>query len=373
MRKAQRKIFCLLPLRSIDGIALTENIHTANLYSVHPLTPQKEMLRTLKLAVLALLTGLFLQTCVAEETLRYVPVIDGDWWNVTDSPDLGPLTGTRQQPVDFAVWQAADGTFQLWSCIRGIKAPGKSRLFHRWEAKNVTDTNWKPMGIAMQADPSLGEETNGLQAPHVIKDGGKYLMFYGSWNHICLAVSTDGKTFERVLNAEGKSSLFGGSLYNPRDPIAIKYGDLYICYYCAHEAKDDKTDRPKSAVFCRTSADLINWSEELIVSRGGSAYNERDWYGSDSECPFVQEIDGQYVHSRTQRYGQRQWSTVYSSDNPFDFGTDSDKFIVGSLPVAAPEIIKVGDQYYIIALKPGLDGMRAAKLRFDKKSFPKAQ
>jgi len=333
------------------------------------------MLRTLKIAVpgIALLIGLFLQTCVAEEALRYVPVVDGDWWNVADNPDLGPLTGANQQPVDFAVWQAADSTFQLWSCIRGIKGPGKSRLFHRWEAKNVTDTHWKPMGIAMQADPSVGEETNGLQAPHVIKDGDRYLMFYGSWDHICLAVGTDGKTFERVLNSEGKSSLFGSSLHNPRDPMVIKYGDLYVCYYCAHEAKDDKTDRPKSAVFCRATTDLKNWSEEWIVSRGGSVYNVGYWHGGDTECPFVQVIDGQYVFFRTQRYKPGPQNTQYCSDNPFDFGVDSDKYMVGSLPIAAPEVIKVGNQYYIFAVKPELDGIRAAKLRFDKKSFPKEQ
>jgi hypothetical protein len=38
--------------------------------------------------------------------------------------------------------------------------------------------------------------------------------------------------------------------------------------------------------------------------------------------------------------------------------------MIGQLPVAAPEIIKEGNQYYIVSLKPNLDGMKIAKLKF---------
>jgi hypothetical protein len=43
------------------------------------------------------------------------PFIDGPWWQVAGDPDLGKYTSSEQQPVDFGVWQAADGTWQLWS------------------------------------------------------------------------------------------------------------------------------------------------------------------------------------------------------------------------------------------------------------------
>jgi len=59
----------------------------------------------------------------------------------------------KQQPVDFGIWQAADGSWQLWSCIRATSTPGKTRLFYRWQGKNLTDKDWTPMGIAMLADP----------------------------------------------------------------------------------------------------------------------------------------------------------------------------------------------------------------------------
>ncbi|MCK5209427.1 MAG: hypothetical protein KAQ79_15440, partial [Cyclobacteriaceae bacterium] len=43
-----------------------------------------------------------------------IPTIDGEWWQVAGDPDLGEYTSPKQQPVDFGVWQAADGTWQLW-------------------------------------------------------------------------------------------------------------------------------------------------------------------------------------------------------------------------------------------------------------------
>ena len=54
----------------------------------------------------------------------------------------------------------------------------------------------------------------------------------------------------------------------------------------------------------------------------------------------------------------------YSTEN---FGIDVDEYEVGQLPIAAPEIIKVGEQYYVAALMPNLEGIRIAKIRFEKK------
>ena len=66
----------------------------------------------------------------------------------------------KQQVVDFGIWQAADGSWQLWSCIRGTKERGNTRLFHRWEGAQLTHSAWSPKGIALQADPALGETPN---------------------------------------------------------------------------------------------------------------------------------------------------------------------------------------------------------------------
>jgi hypothetical protein len=318
------------------------------------------------LTLISIISVVFLINC--DSSKIPVPEIDGEWWDITGNPDIGVYTSPKQQPVDFAVWQAEDGTFQLWSCIRGTKIGGTGRLFYRWEGKNITDTDWTPMGIAMESDTTLGEQKAGLQAPHVIKENGKYLMFYGDWNRICLAESTDGKAFTRVLNLDSNPSLFTGSLYNTRDPMTLKIGDTFYCYYCGHQRQNDTIDHPKSAVFCRTSKDLMTWSDEVIVSNGGSVQKLSNWFGGDSECPFVVDLGGKYILFRNQVYGQKAFNTQYLSENPLDFGVNKDDYLISQLPVAAPEIIKVGSQYYIVALKPGLDGMMVAKLKFVKKS-----
>ena len=91
-------------------------------------------------SVFCLLTGCLMislalaQNARADDTVL-APKIEGDWWQVAGSPDLGQYTTDRQQPVDFAIWQAADGTWQIWSCIRATSYPGWTRLLYRWEAK----------------------------------------------------------------------------------------------------------------------------------------------------------------------------------------------------------------------------------------------
>ncbi len=289
------------------------------------------------------------------------PVLSGDWWQVAGNPELGEYQAAGQEPVDFAVWQADDGCWQLWSCIRKTFCPGKSRLLHRWEGANLHDPDWTPMGVAMEADPAVGEEEGGLQAPHVVRINGLYHMFYGDWNRICLATSEDGKHFERARNANGEPDLFSGPYENTRDAMVIQIDDIYHCYYSGHAKGKD----PEGAIFCRTSRDLQDWSEPVIVSAGGSPKSQTDWFGGDCECPFVVERDGRFVLFRNQLYGQNALNTQYVSDDPLDFGVDDDRCMVGTLPVAAHEIIEHEGEIYIAALMPNLDGIRICRLGWE--------
>jgi len=288
---------------------------------------------------------------------RFTPLIEEPWWTVAGSPDLGELTSPDQQPVDFAIWQAAPpgrGSWQLWSCIRHTKCGGKTRLFYRWEGKRLTDENWKPMGIAMQADSRFGETRGGLQAPHVIKVGDVYHMFYGDWVNICLAESRDGKAFTRVLNDKGLAGLFSeGPDANARDPMVVRIGDLWHCYYTAYPGR-------KGAVYCRTSLDLRNWGESKIVAFGGRAGTGP----FSAECPHVVHHAGYYYLFRTQRYGADAQTSVYRSKDPMNFGLDDDRYFVCTLPVAAPEIVLQEGQHYIAALLPTLKGIRIARLKW---------
>ncbi|MBV9122903.1 MAG: DUF2961 domain-containing protein [Planctomycetes bacterium] len=300
---------------------------------------------------LALILGP-IPTCAAETPKQ--PRIVGAWWQVAGDPDLGDLTSPKQQPVDFAVWQAADGTWQLWSCIRSTREQGQTRLLYRWEGARLTDANWKAMGIALRADPKVGEVEGGLQAPFVFRAAGRFVMFYGGWNAICSASSTDGKVFERRLNTVGKATLFGAT-GNPRDPMVLRIGNLWYCYYTAHPQN-------QGAVYCRTSPDLRYLSEARIIARGGQAGNGP----SAAECPYVVELEpGQFYLFRTQRYGREAQTSVYFSRDPLDFGVDHDEgHFLGTLPVAAPEIIQHQGRFYIAALLPSLKGIQIARLEW---------
>ena len=320
---------------------------------------------TMKQFILLPLFLVFCSGVVQAQQGAYRPVIDGDWWSITTNPKLERYAAEHQEPVDFAVWQAKDGTWQLWSCIRNTHCGGKTRLFYGWEADHITDTNWRPKGIVMEADTTLGEEQGGLQAPYVMRQGDEFYMFYGDWNRICLATSKDGKTFTRIKNEKGEPALFTDENFNPRDPMVIKVGNLYYCYYMANH-KD--WSHPKAWIFCRTSANLKDWSQPVLVSSGGTPARTTQAPGGDAECPFVLPMEGEYLLFRNQYYGLQSLNNVYCSLNPFDFGVDTDKYFVGKLQVAAPEIVRdqVG-QFYIVSLKRDYDGMKAAKIKFVRK------
>jgi hypothetical protein len=284
-----------------------------------------------------------------------MPVIDGEWWQVAGDPDLGAYTTPGQQPVDFGVWQAADGTWQLWSCIRKTACGGHTRLFHRWEGQRLTDPDWKPMGIAMEAKPELGEAAGGLQAPHVVKWKGQYVMAYGDWNRICFATSQDGKHFERVVQPDGRTGVFGEGIgTNTRDPMLIRIGDLWYCYYTALPGG-------RGYGFCRTSPDLKTWSHSCVVSYGGRVGAER-W---ENECPHVVEPEpGVYYYFRNQYYGRNARNWVYRSTNPLNFGIDNDEGLLRSWHLAAPEVILHEGEYYIASLLDSLKGVKIARLKW---------
>jgi hypothetical protein len=76
--------------------------------------------------------------------------------------------------------------------------------------------------------------------------------------------SDDDKQFERVRIDGRGPQLFGEARGNrTRDPMLLKIGDLWHCYYSAHGGKD--------GIFVRTSRSLLDWSNSrpLKVAAGG--------------------------------------------------------------------------------------------------------
>ena len=115
----------------------------------------------------------------------------------------------------------------------------------------------------------------------------------------------------------------------------------------------------------RRSSDLRHWSDAKIVTEGGEAGTG----SSSAESPFVyyQERSGYFYLFRTQHYGRNAETRVYRSKDPTDFGVDDDRYLVETLPVAAPEIIESDGQLYIAALLPNLQGIEIAKLGWEPK------
>lgn len=298
-----------------------------------------------------------------------VPTIQGEWWSIANNPDLGEYSSDRQEPVDFGIWQAADGTWQLWSCIRKTNCPGEytQRLLHGWEGKSLFDTDWESKGVTWLAKPELGEVEGGMQAPHVIWEAPFYYLFYGDWRRICLAKSTDGKNFSRVLGGNGQPDLFTEDALETypnntaRDAMVLKRGNTYYCYYTSHTS----THGQDGAAYCRTSLNLRDWSESVMVSHTPEFPGNSPKYSD--ECPhvvYVPEV-GLYYLFVTQMYGKNSQTTVYASPNPLYFGIDSDVYKVCSLPIAAPEVILFEGKYYVAALKPGFDGIQIAELTWE--------
>lgn len=287
----------------------------------------------------------------------FVPAIVGDWWQIASNPDVAPYNTGNQQPVDFGIWEAEDGTWQLWSCIRATSYSGHTRLFHGWEGASLFDTDWAGVGVTMTSDTSLGESAGGMQAPHVIKEGDTYQMLYGSWDHIARATSTDGKNFTRVIQNDSTTNLFGDGEINPRDAMTLEINGVYHTYYTGR-------DDGEGHVYLRTSTDLNTFSQRQDVAFGGEAGTQ--WW--QAECPYVyyHEQSQNYFLFRTQRYSNVPETRVYRSTDPtyFGIGDEADDYLVAKLPVAAPEFVEHEGKLYIAALNTELDGIRLAEFQF---------
>jgi hypothetical protein len=292
-----------------------------------------------------------------------VPRVAGEWVQIAGEPELGRLATAKQEVVDFAIWEALDGSWQAWSCIRHTAEGGATRLFHRWQGKSPVEPGWEAMGIAMRADPAFGERLGSLQAPFVIRRDGRYEMYYSSGGRAFAAWSEDGKTFARHQTEPGKFGVFerfasgeeevigGGG----RDIMLLRDEGRWIAYYTANP---DKIGR----VYARTSRDLKTWEAPRVVAWGGEAGT--NFYSA--ECPWVYRLPGTewYFLFRTQLYKDTPMTRVYRSRDPFDFGLDHDRFLVARMAVAAPELFEYRGRMHMACLMPDLKGLRTARVEF---------
>lgn len=317
----------------------------------------------------------------ASNKKKLTPVLDGESWLIGPNPrDLGPLQGeiipgrpfAGQEVVDHHVWKDRNGVWRAWACVRHTAV---GRVFYGWEAKSLAEAPWRSTGVMMRRDQKYGESLadrgapgahkEWIQSPYVIQHDGRYHMFYGGECYdalgkilistMCLATSDDGAVFTRHLNDKEESWVFMGP-GEARDPSLIRIGGLWFLYYSGAETG---TSAPNK-FYVRTSANLVDWSASREVHWGGSpgalAYQ--------CECPHVVERGGYYYLFRTQDYAAAA-TFVYRSDDPYDFGLDSDKCLIGTIAVAAPEIVVEGGREYITSNHDLWGGLRMFPLRWD--------
>ena len=298
------------------------------------------------------------------------PALDGEWIRTGSNPDYGALMpepgGRQPEVVDHGFVHTKAGIWQLWACVRNVNV---GRILYKWESPSIDEPYWTEAGIAMRVDRSYGESVGveeTIQAPFFFFENGIYYLFYGGglspatpgnapspYYQICLATSKDGADYTRHKNRDGRSMLFEGPGMD-RDPMVLKTNGAYYCYYsCTVENKT------RGFICCRISKNLMTWSDPVIAAEGGTAGNG-PW---SAECPFVVYMDGFYYLFRTQTYVPAV-THVYRSPDPVYFGVNDDKYHIGTIEAAAPEILKIGDQYYISSTAD-YQGVMLAKLRWD--------
>ena len=290
------------------------------------------------------------------------PRMASDWWQLCPNPDIPEIGEPRGEVVDHCIFRAADGRWQLWTQIRGTSV---GRIFYRWQGSaDIERPDWESKGICWKADRDCGEswdtgEEGWIHAPYVCRADGKYIMYYGGGPsaggdfQICVASSSDGLHFDRVLNSDGASGMFTGPCV-ARDPMVIRHGSGYIIYYAADE---DGT----GVIAARTAPDPVGaaWSDYRVVSRGGFCGVER----ASQQCPFVISLEGYFYLFKMA--GSHLYRTgVYRSEDPLDFG-EEDENLVAILPASAAEVILHDGQYYVSSLIPGYDGVRLARLEWE--------
>ncbi|WP_109474807.1 glycoside hydrolase [Ornithinimicrobium cavernae] len=293
----------------------------------------------------------------AEESVTITPF---------EQRDQAVVGGERQRIYDPSVgeaesWYVNDHTFVKgpdngWHLF-GITAtepakPLEEVFFAHASAPSLTYPQWLKQDPVIHADPDLGETH--VWAPHVIRHGRTYYMFYagGTPDHTAykmqLATSTDLVNWTRHEDNPLFTDGFDG-----RDPMVTRVGDQWVMYYTA-------TSSPSGGnhiVAYRTSDDLLSWGPRQVAftsPRTGT-------FGGPTESPFVVHEGGAYYLfvCCTSAYSDTR---VFRSTDPFHFSPEDE---VGQIAEHAAEVVRDGGRWWISGAGWGAGGVWLRPLNFD--------
>ncbi|SDY05876.1 Glycosyl hydrolases family 32 N-terminal domain-containing protein [Amycolatopsis xylanica] len=252
---------------------------------------------------------------------------------------------------DHTFIQDARGTWHLFGITHAEPAVDDDEdTFAHATAPSLTGP-WTKQAPVLETDPAYGETH--LWAPHVIKNGSTYYMFYagggadGARHAINLATSTDLFTWTRLPS---------GPLFRDgavaRDPYVVRIGGQWVMYYTA-------TSDPgggNHVVAYRTSADLVHWSARSIAFTDPS----RGFGGGNTESPFVVFEAGAW-HLFLGPRGGYVGTDVFTSNDPFRFSADQ---LSGHVFSHAAELVNTDGKWWVSHAGWGQRGVWLAELDF---------
>ncbi len=268
-----------------------------------------------------------------------------------------PSTGEQDRWYinDHTFIRAEDGQWHLFGITHREPAnPQQEKFLAHATASSLTGP-WNKQAPVMQADETQNETV--VWAPHVVRNGGSYWMFYcaGGKEHaryrIHLATSTDLWHWKRH---PANPMVVDG--YDARDPMAMQFLDQWLLYYAATSRPDGGNHTVKVV----TSPDLIHWSNQQEAFRAP----EVGTFGGPTESPFVVTHQGKWYLFVCTNHGYNE-TAVYESDSPFHWAVAN---LVGKFPAHAAEVIQTPEgKWFVSRAGWGQGGVYLAELTWDSK------
>lgn len=246
-----------------------------------------------------------------------------------------PREGGRR--IDSCAVQRGADDFALWVLVRGIRG-GRQLLAARGAGPRAVP--WRPVD-----DPAPAP---GLDLTIFTASGRTRWWItdrFGVWP---ARPGDDGRPVP-----EADTPLFAGPEV-ARAPSVLQDGTRWLCYYAAAAAPGGPV-----RVWCRSSRDLRTWSEPVAVQWGGRAGRGHP----ATAAPLVVRRDGLYYLFRT----DSRWlplTHVYRSADPLDFGKEGDAKHVGTLRIAAPELVEDRGVAWLCSVSEREPVVRLHRLRF---------
>ncbi|MCG8306927.1 MAG: hypothetical protein MI975_05995 [Cytophagales bacterium] len=290
-----------------------------------------------------------------------IPTVVGEWKHIFNPNDTRADIDTTWYTNDHSFIKGPDGRWHAYGII-GHKPinpwTGEDKFFHISSGQLFTG-QWEDHDYALRAKEGVERV---LWAPHLIRDGNAYVMFYNagnlqqnapnyaSWGTLHKAKSQDMFNWER----HEFNPLFSDPGH-ARDSYVMKHNYEYYYYYTRTFNEVDL----RSCVAVRKGPDLNHWSGPKIVHIQPF---EVDW-GGDAESPAVIYKDGLFYLFICLAMTEYNLTHVYWSEDPMNFPREN---LVTEIEAHAAEVIDAGAQGWFIS-NTGWDkkGLYLARLEWN--------